>query len=175
MWKTILDHRNAVIPSQDSSQSLQSKVISCHIKSLYKPQVQSIVSPQLVKKCKLAKCHHDINAKPLPSHCTTCTSQSDRLTLDKISSTERKACFSHYLRHQRCLLWQINMKKYDNINFLKGIVLSAIAMWFIDETLFLFAAWTIFDHIYFCHEKTKMMSETPQNMILNHSTSLYVI
>lgn len=93
MWKTILDYRNVVIPSQDSFQSLQSKDISCHVKSLYKPEVQSIVSPQLVKKCKLAKCHHAINAKPLPSHCTTCTSQSDRLTLDNISSTERKACF----------------------------------------------------------------------------------
>ena len=43
--------------------------------------------------------------------------------------------------------------------------LSAIAMRFIDEYFSLFVARTIFRHVYFCHEGTKMTSETSENTI----------
>ena len=52
--------------------------------------------------------------------------------------------------------------------------LSAIAMRFVDEYLSLFAAQTIFGHIYFFHEKKRMASDASENAIFFHSTSPYV-
>lgn len=42
---------------------------------------------------------------------------------------------------------------------------SAIAMRFIDEYFSLFAAWSIFRHIYFCGARTTMTSEASENTI----------
>ena len=75
MWKVILEWRNSSTPSQDSSpvqtsHGLMSRrtrsFLPCK-ESLYKPEVQSMVAAQVVKKRKLAKRCRDVNAKPLPN------------------------------------------------------------------------------------------------------------
>ena len=72
MWKAILKCRNSPTPSQGSSpaQRLMSRrtrtFLPCK-ESLYKPEVQSRVAAQVVKKRKLGKCYRDFNARPLPS------------------------------------------------------------------------------------------------------------
>ena len=73
-WKAILECRNAMTPSQDSSlvQGLKSRRTKSFLpckESLYKPDVLSMVLPQVEKKHKLAKHYQDINAKPLPGFC----------------------------------------------------------------------------------------------------------
>ena len=50
-----------------TSHVVQNKFFLACKESLYKPEVQSTVAAQVVKKRKLAKCYHDVNVKPLPS------------------------------------------------------------------------------------------------------------
>ena len=71
-WNAILEWENSPTPSQGNSpvQRLMSRrtrsFLPC-MESLYKPEVQSTVAAQVMMKRKLAKCYHDVNAKPLPS------------------------------------------------------------------------------------------------------------
>ena len=52
------------------------------------------------------------------------------------------------------------MAEYENGRSISSKdVLPAITMRSIDEYFSLFAVWTIFHHIYFCHEKTTMTSD----------------
>ena len=71
-WKAILEWRNSPTPSQGSSpaqrlRSCRTRSFLLHKSSLNKPEVQSTVAAQVVKKRQLPKCYHDAKAKPLPS------------------------------------------------------------------------------------------------------------
>ena len=67
---------------------------------------------------------------------------------------------------------EINVAKYgDGRSTSSRDALSAIAMRFIDEYSSLFAAGTIFDHIYFRNERTTMTSDTSENTIFVRPTS----
>ena len=93
-----------------------------------------------------------------------------RLALDNIgwSRTERKSCFPMSLMSSSTSRDRnkIHMAEYgDGRSTSSRDALSAIAMRFIDEYFSLFAAWTIFRHIYFCHERTAMTSEISENTI----------
>lgn len=72
VWKAILEWRNSPTPSQGSSPV--QRLMSCRTRSLlsskellYKPEVQSAVTAQLIRKRQLAKHYHDQSAKQLPS------------------------------------------------------------------------------------------------------------
>ena len=71
VWKAILEWRNAPTPGTDSSpaQRLMSRrtrsMLPCS-PNLYKPEVQTAVSEQVIQKRRQAKYYHDRGAKPLP-------------------------------------------------------------------------------------------------------------
>lgn len=70
--KSILEWRNSPTPSQGSSpvQRLMSRRTRSFLpwkESLYKPEVQSTVTAQVMHKRQLAKHYHDRSAKQLPS------------------------------------------------------------------------------------------------------------
>ena len=93
-------------------------------------------------------------------------SSESRLAFDNIgwSRTERKIVFFRGLwRHRRPLMTKINMAKYGKGRSTSSRnALSAIAVRLIEEYFSLFAAWTIFRHIYFGHYRTTMTSETSE-------------
>ena len=72
VWKAILERRNSPTPSQGSSpvQRLMSRrtrsFLPCK-ESLDKPEVQSAVTAQVMRKRQLAKHYPDQSAKQLPS------------------------------------------------------------------------------------------------------------
>ena len=69
-------------------------------------------------------------------------------------------------RHRCPLVTEINMAGYgDGRSTSSRDALAAIAMWCIDDNLSLLAASTRFRHIYFCHERTTMTSETSEKTI----------
>ena len=69
-------------------------------------------------------------------------------------------------RHRRPLVTEINMAGYgDGRSTSSRDALSAVATRFTDGYFSLFAVWTIFRHIYFCHYRTMMTSETSENAI----------
>ena len=85
--------------------------------------------------------------------------------------------FSDLWRHRFLLVTEISMPEYENgRSFSSKDVLPAIAMPSIDEHFSLFAVWTIFHHIYFCHEKTRITSDRDigkHDFVRFYSTSPY--
>ena len=70
-------------------------------------------------------------------------------------------------RHRCPLITEINMAEYGyGWSTSSKEARSGFAILFMDGFFSLFAAWTIFRHIYFCHERTTTMtSETSENTI----------
>lgn len=71
MWKAILEWRNSPTPGTTSSpaQRLMSRRTRSMLpgsEKLYKPEVQTNVTEQIIKRRKVAKYYHDRNCKPLP-------------------------------------------------------------------------------------------------------------